>query len=484
MKAKLPHSMSLRRPRRTVALLALWVLLTAVAAIALAQGQGQSRAEIESRFQLRNDMAARFVETYVGDSFAQERRVANSTLSDASFAPGAFDRAVTLIGAEAAVLLDAQGDALDAAPRDPKVIGTNLSDTYAHLQSAVEGEPAVSNVVPSAVEGKPIVAFAVPFDSARGTRVFSGAYDVRSTPLASYLERAAVLAPNRVYLTDAAGVVFATNDPTIDAGSTLPSDWVPADEQTGDDLVTGHLSSGDYVVSGDVEGTPWRLVMKGEATYLYEAASGIGRVVPWLILIGFAAGGLLSVLLVERLARRRERLAELNAQLALLVNVDALTGLPNRRSVDHELDQAMAMAKRYDHPLSVLMIDIDSFKSINDEFGHAAGDAALRYVATQLRSSLRTVDVPGRWAGDEFLVVLPENDVRGAEIVAGRLNEAVAANPLSIGDESKEVTLSIGVAQWDGELAKDLIHRADEALYVAKAEGRDRFSTSPGAVVA
>ena len=184
------------------------------------------------------------------------------------------------------------------------------------------------------------------------------------------------------------------------------------------------------------------------------------------------------MLLVERLARRRERLAELNAQLALLVNVDMLTGLPNRRSVDHELDQSLAVAKRYEHPLSVLMIDIDAFKEINDRFGHAAGDAALRHVAAHIRSTLRDVDVPGRWAGDEFLVVLPHVDAEGAQVVAGRLNEAVANAPLSIDGESTEITLSIGVAQWQGEPAKDLIHRADEALYVAKAEGRDRFFTS------
>ncbi len=446
----------------------------------LANVQSQSRAEIESRFQLRNDMAARFVETYVGDFFAQERRVAKRVLSDTLPTGTVFSRTVTLIGAEAAVLLNYQGDVLDVAPQDPKLIGANLSRTYEHLQRALDGTAAVSNVVPSAVKGKPIVAFAVPFNSVGGTRVFSGAFDVRASPLARYLGRAAVLAPNRVYLTDANGVVFATNDPAIEDGSTLPDERIPSDEQVGDDLITGHLPSGDYVVSGAVEGTPWRLVMKGDGTYLYETIGGFSRVVPWLLLIGFLGGGLLSVLLVDRLARRRERLAELNAQLALLVNVDMLTGLQNRRSVDHELDQVLAVAKRYGHPLSVLMIDIDSFKTINDRFGHAAGDAALRHVAAHIRSTLRDVDIVGRWAGDEFLAVLPHIDAERAQVVAGRLNEAVANAPLSIEGESIEVTLSIGVAQWQGEPAKDLIHRADEALYVAKADGRDRFSTSAG----
>jgi len=423
-------------------------------------------------------MAARFVETYVADFFAQERRVAKRVLSSESPSHSDFSRTVTLIGAEAAVMLDRNGDALDVSPRDPEVIGTNLSGEYEHLESAVNGEPTASNVVPSAVEGTPIVAFAVPFDSASGTRVFSGAFDVRATPLAKYLERAAVLAPNRVYLTDASGVVFSTNDPDVAAGSTLPDDLLPADEQTGDDLVTGHLPSGDYVVSGGVEGTPWRLLMKGDGTYLYETIGGTGRVVPWLLLIGFAGGALLSVLLVERLARRRERLAELNEQLGLLVNVDPLTGLPNRRSVDHELDKALAEARRYEFPISVLMIDIDLFKTINDRFGHAMGDAALRHVATHIGGALRDVDHPGRWAGDEFLAVLPHVDADGAEVVARRLNEAVASTPLEFGGNTTEVTLSIGIAEWQGEPAKDLIHRADEALYVAKAEGRNRFATA------
>ena len=444
----------------------------------LAHVQSQSRAEIESRFQLRNDLAARFVETYVGDFFAQERRVAKRVLSDVSPTGTAFSRTVTLIGAEAAVLLNHEGDVLDIAPQDPKLIGTNLSSAYEHLQSALDGTAAVSNVVPSAVKGKPIVAFAIPFNSVGGTRVFSGAFDVRASPLARYLRRAAVLAPNRVYLTDANGVVFATNDPAIEDGSILPDESVPSDEQAGDDLITGHLPSGDYVVSGAVDGTPWRLVMKGDGAYLYETIGGFSRVVPWLLLIGFLGGGLLSVLLVDRLARRRERLAELNAQLALLVNVDMLTGLPNRRSVDHELDQVLAVAKRYEHPLSVLMVDIDSFKTINDSFGHAAGDAALRHVAARISSTIRDVDIVGRWAGDEFLAVLPHVDDEGAQIVAGRLIGAVANAPLSIDGEPTEVTLSIGVAQWRGEPAKDLLRRADEALYVAKAEGRNRFSTS------
>jgi diguanylate cyclase (GGDEF)-like protein len=447
---------------RAKILFALWLVLTVASALLLLNVQAKGRSDIEARFQLRAEVASKYIQTYAADFLDQERGAATRELDGAHPSRTNFERVVSLLDAKAAVLLDKNGDALDVVPHDAALLGTNLSDKYDHLNSAVNGTATISNVVPSASNGIPIVAFATPYPSVDGRRVFSGAFDIRSTPLGAYLLQAA-LAPNEAYLVDAAGKLVSTSDPTVGTGAALPD---------------GADSDTNFLVSQPVSGTPWHLVLVAPETTLYAAISGLGKYVPWMFWLGFSAGGLLSVWLVSRLLSRRKTLAALNERLQAIANVDVLTGMANRRHTGEALDGALALSKRFGGPLSVLMIDVDSFKQINDSFGHVTGDAVLRWVAGELSATLREVDTPGRWGGDEFVAVLPHAEAAGAQVLADRFHGRINLGICLTDSGPVDVSVSIGCAEWDGEDAETLIHRADEALYRAKSNGRDQVASA------
>lgn len=168
--------------------------------------------------------------------------------------------------------------------------------------------------------------------------------------------------------------------------------------------------------------------------------------------------------------------ARLYADTLRLARYDALTGLANRRYFLEHLTLAVETAARYDRPLALLIIDLDHFKSINDTFGHLAGDRLLRSAAERLRARLRRSDFPARYAGDELAVILPEATLPGALALAERLRTSVAETPLQAGEAVPVwLTLSIGVAVYlPGASVTDLLRAADGALYFAKHAGRNR----------
>jgi two-component system, cell cycle response regulator len=175
-----------------------------------------------------------------------------------------------------------------------------------------------------------------------------------------------------------------------------------------------------------------------------------------------------------RLRALHDELARRNAELEELARTDVLTGLANRRHADAVLRATVAGARRHDRALCVVLVDVDSFKAVNDRHGHAAGDAVLRAIAARLVDGLREEDLAARWGGEEFLLVLPDTDDAG--IVCERLRAAVAAAPALADDGTTvPVTASFGWAHWSrGESAEHLVARADAALYAAKDGGRDR----------
>jgi diguanylate cyclase (GGDEF)-like protein len=174
------------------------------------------------------------------------------------------------------------------------------------------------------------------------------------------------------------------------------------------------------------------------------------------------------------------------AQLRLLVDLvgarhdafhDPLTGLANRRSADERLEAARAQALRNGQPMSVLMLDLDRFKRVNDRWGHANGDRVLVMLADVLRAELRAGDLAARHGGEEFLALLPGSDVAQALEAAERIRRSVAARRITFdgSDEAIGITVSIGIATLEGdETVEQLIARADAAMYHAKGEGRDR----------
>ncbi len=164
------------------------------------------------------------------------------------------------------------------------------------------------------------------------------------------------------------------------------------------------------------------------------------------------------------------------AQLRELATRDVLTGIHNRRSLADAGATELDRARRYGRPFSAAMIDVDHFKRVNDEHGHAVGDDVLRAVVGAIADRLRGSDLLGRWGGEEFVVLLPETDVAAAERVLDRVRGAIAERPIEIDDASIHVTISIGVAEWTGiESLSSLVERADQACYGAKRGGRNRI---------
>ena len=183
-----------------------------------------------------------------------------------------------------------------------------------------------------------------------------------------------------------------------------------------------------------------------------------------------------------RLRALQDELRSRNLELDRMSRTDPLTRLHNRRHVEEQLHQHASASRRHGHPLSVIMLDIDRFKVINDTYGHAAGDAVLREFASRLRSLLREEDVGARWGGEEFLVALPFTDLAGAATIGERLRTAVADEPFPLPDgQTVGVTVSGGYASGGGENPERLVHDADVALYEAKRSGRNRIVASSAA---
>jgi diguanylate cyclase (GGDEF)-like protein len=208
----------------------------------------------------------------------------------------------------------------------------------------------------------------------------------------------------------------------------------------------------------------------------------------WGAASGVVAAGLAAQLRWQaRAAFSRERrfveqaaeLRRASAQLERLAKTDALTGVPNRREFFDALGLEYRRSSRYGHALSVLMIDLDSFKQVNDRYGHPAGDAVLSQSAAVIEGSLRESDVVARYGGEEFAVLLPETAAPDAAWVAEKLRLAFERHDFALpgGGASLRMTISVGVAGVPESGVRDdqaLVARADEALYEAKRGGRNR----------
>jgi len=169
------------------------------------------------------------------------------------------------------------------------------------------------------------------------------------------------------------------------------------------------------------------------------------------------------------------------ARLQRLTITDPLTLAFNKRYLAPRLEQEMARAKRQRSELSILLMDLDHFKQVNDRYGHAIGDRVLRSFAERVRGLVRVSDVLLRNGGEEFLLLMPELSAEDALRAAERIRELMASSPISVAEDLElRQTLSIGVAVWDGqEHGAALESRADEAMYAAKRAGRDRVQLAP-----
>ena len=155
--------------------------------------------------------------------------------------------------------------------------------------------------------------------------------------------------------------------------------------------------------------------------------------------------------------------------------VDGLTGVHNKRYFVEQLDRELSRAARHGRPLTMVLCDIDHFKSVNDEYGHLAGDHVLKEVAQLCKSRIRPDDVIARYGGEELAMILPETDLAGGRLIADELRERIASSSFVFEDEDIDVTVSCGVAQLDPSWSSyDFVKAADDQLYEAKRSGRNR----------
>jgi diguanylate cyclase (GGDEF)-like protein len=461
-------------PRLLVAFLS--VALIGGASLALSASQADAHRDVAQRWAAKAGLSADFAGTYVTQLTSREELIASETLTG-PHPTTAFQEDVRGFGFPAALLLDSTGRLLAIAPAAPTLIGTQIGAKYAHLTKALRGHAAVSNMVLSAANATPVVAFAVPFDTRHGRRVFSGGYPIAATPLAAYLNDATSLPGARLYLTDGNGIILATNGQETNRTHTL-AQRDPRLDRAMSRRVEGSYraqSVGYTFADANVPGTPWHLVLTVPSNQLFASTDGAARLLPWLILGCLSLVIAVAEFLAVRMFEGRRRLASANEQLVKIARTDPLTGLSNRRHLTEELETLLANVTRHRFALSVLMIDVDYFKQLNDRFGHVAGDHALRQISQRLNAALREGDLLARWGGEEFLAVLPYSNLEQGLEVARRLCRLVAAEPIKIATtgELVIVQVSVGVAAAAQDSLDALVHRADLGLYQAKESGRN-----------
>ena len=234
------------------------------------------------------------------------------------------------------------------------------------------------------------------------------------------------------------------------------------------------LALGLFAAVGAVHASPpdWVNVPTGpfgtpDIAYTLTALAGLALTVYGVAWLG--------TLLVQR---NRETTDQLRAR----VNIDGLTGLFNYGYFADQLDIELERARRFGHPLSLVMVDMDGLKAFNDEQGHFMGSKALRQIATILKDCSRSVDIPAKYGGDEFALILPETPKSGAAILAERVCLRVREHsfPLSEKEHTSRLSVSVGVSAFpeDADNIRDLVEKTDAALYKAKKSGKDRVKVA------
>ena len=474
------------RVRRSTAVPAVMILVTALVigslAMALRGSQQEAEDQLADRFAARGELAADFAGTWIAQLLASEQRVAARLLGGDSDLSTTFTTAVSGFDFRSAALLAADGSVLAVHPVG-RSTSFDLSAGDAYVATALAGRPAVSAAASRDPRGRYVVGFATPYATPTGRRVITGTYELEQTPLGDFLDAASVVPGSAVYVVDSQGLLVAGSAAAqVGPGRhRLPVELSAA---------TQLQQRGNYDVRGDgrwffastgVDGTSWSVVITAPHRTLFAPVRGSGAVVPWVVLLFLAllAGGVCWTLL--RLRSASHGLRTLNEALRRTARSDSLTSLPNRRRLEEVLEAVLAAAAD-EAPVSVLVVDVDHFKSINDTYGHATGDAVLVHLATLLRNVIRGEDVVGRWGGEEFLAILPGTDPEGAMKLAERLRLVVskAAYVSPSGDVAVPVTVSIGCASTlTGGDKEDVLHRGDQALYRAKAAGRNQVHSDP-----
>jgi len=446
--------------------------IVVIASIMIRNSERRSRLLLETRFDMRAQLGSQFVHSYVQDLIERENRVALSRLVSAHPSKKDLEEVAESLALEAAVLTDSGGDLIAVYPHKPEIIGTNVSSRYEHLRLALRDGAAVSRVVRSAARGTSVVAFATRFEADRGYRVFSGAWDLSRGPLGAFLDNMSPIKSSSVKIID--------NNGTVIARSGLPSSSGSGNRTAVTPISSKRASGGArYTSVASVSGTPWRLVLSVDEAGLYAPLRD-RYWLPWILLGALTLFLCAASFLLVSLIASEAQLRILNQDLDRMARSDRLTNVKNRRYLEEELERCRGMARRYNQEFSVLMIDVDYFKRLNDEHGHSIGDETLKGLAAVMNKVMRVEDTFGRWGGEEFLAILPQTSTPGAGNTAERVRAAAESWMHCAGSITVRATVSIGCATTRGPVDETLLQRADLALYQAKALGRNRVESSPG----
>ena len=282
---------------------------------------------------------------------------------------------------------------------------------------------------------------------------------------------------HKIYLIDSNGLIQVHSDPSLVATLNI-QDKEGISEISDEILSTGETA--DIFEYTDQSGTKalsvryipefdWLLMVeKNEDVSLQMAKASMQK----NILIGVAITVIVSGLLLWLLNTYNKRLEYLAAH-------DELTGLFNRRAFHNLMEREFEIARRHNQPTSLLMLDIDEFKNINDTHGHIVGDRLLQLIGYQIHTVLRGIDIVARWGGDEFIALLVNTDSEGAENAARRLQEEISQVEFDTGKGVISLSLSIGITSLNSDDldAENFVFRADQALYQSKDEGKNQIKT-------
>ena len=463
-----------------VAALTLAVVLGTLA-VFIAGSQGEERRHLIANFKLRGSSSATLVSTYIAQQAQRQRESAEQLMSVPTVTRSRFRTIATAFGAQSAALLDADGVVLNVYPAQAGRVGESVVGSYPAARRD-ERTSAVSDVLPGRYGLPSVATISVPFESdIVGRRVFAASYGVGGTQLGAFVDHAIAYKQHEVLLLDSRGALLASSPRTT--ARTIAG----ADRPLADALATGNAGAvpgarepSTFTVAR-VPGTPWRMVLMVPDSTLYSTVSGTTELIPWLVFALVTLLGLALVLLFARSLADRSRLAVLSGELESIARTDPLTGLLNRRGIEEDLTRAFEQARRREEPMTLLMIDLDRFKEVNDRYGHEAGDRVLLLVAGCMRDALRTQDVYGRVGGDEFVVAMTGADETAGRAAAERLQAQAAAVDLSDLGLDDGIPMSVGLASAVLTTPEDLMRAADAELYRAKGRRRAGALQAPAA---
>lgn len=447
------------RVERSLLVLA-WLVAVGMIFLLITHYRGNSERMVRERVDARNALTADFASDWAKDEAELQRRLAELEFSGKSPTAADLRKAGGILNSDATILFDSNGRVISSLPESNSITGRRISHRYSHIQSALRGESEVSDVVLSVVQRNPVVGIAVPFDTPYGRRVLNAGFEINSSTLDRLVQNKITIANSNFALLDSTGTPIAAT--ASDVTDNISPRTVAESLGENRKPATG-VEGGVFYSLAPVAGTPWTLALAIPESSLYSSLAPPAA--QWIVIAMFALILGAVALLFEVVLSSRRRVRH-------LANIDSLTRLPNRAFTTKLLCAELA-ERSASEPLSVLLIDIDHFKQINDRFGHAAGDEVLATLASRMQNALRPDDVIGRWGGEEFLAILRDTRLPTAARVAERLRKTIESDPVVFKKLTLNVSISVGAVQSHDETLDQIVDRADLAMYEAKNSGRN-----------